>query len=222
MHITVGFDSGLIDDRSYPPLQVGQTVNLSFQVELTSPLEKTGESIDFQVAADAECVFVADVLRIYRLPTEQPLGIVQAGDFRFYIEGNDIIEFKVGDRISGAGSLVVDYYIWVEFLDKYEDAPSLFYKMKVERLRKISIRSLASMIHWRRASFSERLRGERYADAQIEDVASMNEHGSEYRLYLVNLDDRNVIEADVPKTFLGGSATQHGLGPDAKKARRKP
>jgi hypothetical protein len=131
MHLTVGFDSALIDDRSYPPLRVGEMVNLSFQVELTSVLEKTAKALDFQVAADAECVFVADVLRIYQQPTEQPLGVLQAGDFRFFIEGSEIPKFNVGDRISGAGSLVVDYYIWVEFLEEHEEAPSLFYKMKV-------------------------------------------------------------------------------------------
>jgi hypothetical protein len=154
MHLTVGFDSGLIEDRSYPSLHVGQTVNLSFQVDVTSPLLKADQPTGFQVADDAECVFVADVLRIYHQSTELPLVILQAGDFRFYVEGDDVVKVNVGDRVSGAGSLVVDYYIWVEFGTEYEKPPNLFYKMKVERLREVRIRSLPPVIQWRKTSMS--------------------------------------------------------------------
>jgi len=119
----------------------------------------------------------------------------------------------VGDRISGAGSLEVDYYIWVEFLEEYKEAPNLFYKMKVERLRKLVIRSTPPMIHWRKASFSERLRGDRYTDAEIQDVTSMNEQGPEDSFYLVDLDDRHVMAGEVPKTFLGATRANTGLKP---------
>lgn len=62
MHLTAGFGSELIGDLCYPPLQVGQMVNLSFQVEISSRIDRTAEPLDFQVAPDAECVFIADVL----------------------------------------------------------------------------------------------------------------------------------------------------------------
>ncbi len=205
MHLTVGFDSGLIEDRSYPPLHVGQVVNLSFQVEVTSPLLKADEPTGFQVANDAECVFVGEVLRIYRQPTELPLAVLQAGDFLFYVEGDNVIRFDVGDRISGAGSLVIDYYIWVEFINDYENPPNLFFTMRVERLREVKIRTLPPMVLWRKASMSSRLCGERYQDSDVQDVTSMEQRGSEFRFYLVDLDDQSLPPGEVLKTFLGST-----------------
>jgi hypothetical protein len=72
------------------------------------------------------------------------------------------------------------------------------------------------MIHWRKASFSERLRGERYKDADIQDVTSMNKQGPEDCFYLVDLDDRNVIAGRVAKDI-----SWRERGPTRARSRRK-
>jgi hypothetical protein len=139
----------------------------------------------------------------------------------FYIDGSEVDLLRIGDRISGAGSLVVDYYIWAEFLKEYKDPPNLFYKLKVERLRGLYIRSQPPSMSWKNTAFSDRLRGERYSDADIREVSAMYLRESECPFYLVDLDDQDITEAIVPKTFLRASASQHELGADAKDARLK-
>jgi len=84
--------------------------------------------------------------------------------------------------------------------------------MKVERLRKLVIRSMPPMIHWRKASFSERLRGDRYTDAEIQDVTSMNEQGPEDSFYLVDLRNGRRGAKDISRRDQG----QHGLEAGAR------
>jgi hypothetical protein len=100
MRLTAVFESWHIGDGNYPPLKNGQSVNLSFQVEPVGKLERTNQPVMFDVAEDAECAFVSEVIRIYRQPSERPIG-VQAGEFRFYIEDESIANFAVETR-SGA------------------------------------------------------------------------------------------------------------------------
>ena len=137
----------------------------------------------FDVADDAECAFVGEVIRIYRQPSEQPLGVLQVGEFRFYVQGESITNFAVGDQVAGAGTLLFDYYIWVEFLNEYAEPPNLFYTLQVKRIRKV--------------------RGDQYSADDIQDLQLMESQNFDGRFYLIDLDSEGVAETNIPKTFLG-------------------
>ena len=203
MRLTAVFESWHIGDGNYPPLKVGQAVNWSFQVEPVGKLERTDQPVMFDVADDAECVFVSEVIRIYREPTERPLGVFQAGEFRFYIEDESIANFAVGDKVAGAGRLLFDYYIWVEFLHEYAEPPNLFYPLQVKRIRKVTLPIEFVTQHVRAVGHPTRLRGDQYAAGDIQDLDSMEGQTFGPEFYLIDVDSEGFSETNVPKSFLG-------------------
>jgi len=203
MRLTAVFESWHIGDGNYPPLKVGQAVNLSFQVEPVGKLDKTDQAVMFDVADDAECVFASELIPIYRRPTERPLGIFQAGEFRFYVEDESIANFAVGDRVGSAGTLLFDYYIWVEFLHEYAEPPNLFYTFQVKRIRKVTLPTEFVTRHVRAVGHPTRLRGDQYAACDIQDLESMEGQNFGPEFYLIDLDTEGVSKTNVRKTFLG-------------------
>jgi hypothetical protein len=203
LRLTAVFESWHIGDGNYPPLKVGQAVNLSFQVEPVGKLERTDQALMFDLADDAECAFVGEVIRIYRQPTERPLGVFQAGAFRFYIEDESIPNFAVGHKVRGAGTLLFDYYIWVEFLHEYAEPPNLFYTLEVKRIRKVTLPIGFVTRRVRAVGHPTRLRGDQYAAGDIQDLESMEGQKFGPEFYLIDLDSEGVSETNVPKTFLG-------------------
>jgi len=131
-----------LGDGNYPALHKGQLVNLSFEFQpdslRRSSSPKPGK---FEQVKDAGYQFVGTILRVYDDPPRGKLIVIQAGDFRFYIDSfpRETPPFREGDGCEGYGRLLFDYYIWVEFLSEYPNPPDLFFPLRVARIRSVEI-----------------------------------------------------------------------------------
>jgi hypothetical protein len=64
-----------------------------------------------------------------------PLAMISCGEFRSYVKSPQARGLKQGESVRGAGTLLLDYFIWVEFLGSYPDPPDLFYPLRVTGIR---------------------------------------------------------------------------------------
>jgi hypothetical protein len=78
---------------------------------------------------------VARVVRIYRQESGSPLVVFETAGFRFYSLAEGVAALKLGDVVQVHGPLLLDHYMWVEFLDRYPDSPDLFYRVRIDRIR---------------------------------------------------------------------------------------
>jgi hypothetical protein len=206
LQLTAIFETWHIPDGNYPPLHTGQLVNLSFEV---MPLTLSKRSwlrkskSQFEQVKDAEYKFAGQVLKVYRDPPKSQIVVVQAGDFRFYMHSfpKDRPLLKKGDRCEGVGRLLLDRYIWVEYLAKYEDPPDLFYGLKVSRIRRVRIPD--SFIHRtaKGQSGPTSLRADDYSDSEVQEVQSMDGPDDGWSFDLVTFDDSDVGEGKISRTF---------------------
>ena len=136
MELFVVFETWHLGDGNYPPLEVGEFVNLSFEMQLDElQLDATATSPEFHQLEEARYRFRGSVIRVYEDgDPESRIVIVEAGRFRFYICSAKAASFSPGDNVTGCGTLVFDHYIWVEYLSSYPDPPDLFYTLRVENI----------------------------------------------------------------------------------------
>jgi hypothetical protein len=141
MQLTAIFESWHIGDGNYPPLRRGMDVNLSFQIEAQTIGEAVSphEPLALEHSGNAEYRFVADVIRNYPRGDWGAIAVLTTGEFRFYIESREVRNLTIGTRVRGTGTLLLDYYVWVEFLRDYADPPELFYDLRVTRITKVRI-----------------------------------------------------------------------------------
>ncbi len=194
LELTAVFEEWFIGDGNYPPLYKGMAVNLSFQVQpdFVSPA-KSSEKLSFTHLGDAEYDFCGEVLRIY-----DNLAIIDTGAFRFYIETPEVSKFTPGLRLSGSGTLLLDYYIWVEFLDRYLNPPDIFFTLEVTRIRKVQIPEDFITRYEKGKSGPTRLPPEDFGI--ISEIETMAGQKSDEVFYLVDFIETD--RRDVPRTFL--------------------
>jgi hypothetical protein len=206
MKLTAVFETWHIGDGNYPPLHKGQLVNLSFELEPNS-LSKVSSVVPSRLeqVKDAEYTFAGPVLKVYSDPPDGQIAVVQAGDFRFYLNSfpKGIASPKENDYLVGHGRLLLDHYLWVEFLSEYSDPPDLFFTLRVVRIRSVTIPEPFISRTEKSVSGPASLKYEDYSSAEIEEVERMNESGSDrnWRFYLVDFDSSDVGAASVPPTF---------------------
>ena len=204
MQLTAIFETWHIPDGNYPPLQRGQLVNLSFEVEPHSLSKSTSSNADkFEQVKDAEYSFVGLVLEVYLDPPSSPIVVVQAGDFRFYMNSfpAGTASLGEGDRCEGYGRLLVDHYIWVEFLSSYDDPPNLFYPLKLTRIRSVKIPDSFISRSEKGMSGPTSLSPELYAAKAITEVERMENVEENWLFYVVDFDDSTVGATSIPLTF---------------------
>lgn len=176
-------------------------MNLSFELQ-SEPLvradQKQPEAL--KQLEDAEYEFWATVLKIYS--RDEPVVVIQMRDFRCYVACSPKrqLEFKVGDRVRGRGRLLLDHYLWVEYLRTYDGAPDLFYNLRVNRIRAVKIPE--SFIHRSEKGLSHpcSLKPGQYTSSDVRDVESMEDMGCQF--YLVDFDSAGVEKDEIPRTFL--------------------
>jgi hypothetical protein len=113
------FETWHLGDGNYLPLHKGMFVNLSL----------------FRHLGEANYQFTGSVLREYKDQDDPEwLIVVECSGFRFYITGSSSQRCRAGQVVHGRGTLLLDHYLWVEFLHQYPDPPDLFYKLRVERI----------------------------------------------------------------------------------------
>src|SRR5271166_2741135 len=119
---------------------------------------------------DAEYEFCGSVLRVYS--GDETIVVVQMGDFRCYINtfSSLPLRLKESDRIAGQGRLLLDHYIWVEYLHKYKDPPDLFYNLAVKQIRAVAIPEEFIQRGEKGYSHPCSLSPDQYAPSQVRDV----------------------------------------------------
>jgi hypothetical protein len=204
VQLTAVFETWHIGDGNYPPLRKGQLVNLSFELEPHSLSKSTSlNDSKFAQIKDAEYSFVGTVLRIYPDPPSSPIVVVEAGDFHFYMNSfpPGTASLSEGDACEGYGRLLLDHYIWVEFLDSYDDPPNLFYPLRLTRIR--SVKNPNSFISRSEKGMSgpTSCSPDVYSTSAIGDVERMENVDNDWLFYLVDFDDSTVGAARIPLTF---------------------
>jgi len=124
------FEDWLLEDGTYPPLEKGQKVNLSFWIDLNEIKIEENNIYEFEQIKYSEYNFCGKI--IYKHPNHI---IFDAGYFKFYTEKKDIVNISVGQFIKGNGILKVNPYIdWTEVLDKNKNRPDIFYNLIIDKI----------------------------------------------------------------------------------------
>ena len=201
MELTAVFETWHIGDGNYPPLKKGMPVNLSFQIEpdqlgvIEAPAAQRFDHIGL-----GNYRFVGKVIRIYNdNDSSERIAVIDANEFRFYVQSPLAAKCGLGHHVAGVGTLVLDYYGWVEFLPEYTDPPDLFYKLRVERIRRLQMpekfinRSRASV------SYPSRLAPQDYESVDLTEVDLIEDES--FVCFIVDFSDSNVPPGPLPRTF---------------------
>ena len=175
-------------------------VNLSFELQPETIVKvDQKQQASMKQLQDAEYEFCATVLKVYS--GDERIVVVQMKDFRCYIHSfpRGKLELKAGDMVHGQARLLLDHYIWVEYLHTYESAPNLFYNLKVKAIR--AVRIPESFIHRSEKGFSHpcSLKPGQYGPSDTRDVQRMEDESCEF--YLVDFDSEGVEKDKIPRTF---------------------
>ena len=203
MRLTAIFETWHIGDGNYPPLFVGQAVNLSFEIYPYTVSEVPSKGLaSFEQLVDAEYRFVGKVLRTYNRGGD-PIVVVQADQFRFYINSfpDQKLALQEGDIVEGRGRLSLDHYIWVEFISSYRDPPNLFYQLRVTRIRAVRIPESFVSRHERGKSYPTSLSHIEYSGTNLEEIQTMDDFRGDEVFFLVDFDDSGLRDTQVPLTF---------------------
>jgi hypothetical protein len=204
LQLTAVFETWHLGDGNYPPLHNGQLVNLSFEFMPYSLVKSTElKPSKFEQVKDAEYSFAGTVLKVYGDPPKGKLVVVQADDFRFYINSFPTHSplLKEGDRCEGFGRLLLDYYIWVEFLSSYKDPPDLFYSLRLTSIRAVKIPDSFVSRTVNAQAGPASLGQDDYSNDDIQEVERMEDSHGNWSFYLVAFDDSDVGSEKIPLTF---------------------
>jgi hypothetical protein len=191
-----------IGDGNYPPFSVNDYVNLSFELE-PNTIEKTSSKARyFKAVGNAVYEFSGEVIRRYQESDGSPLLVIETDAFRFYINTTQIKAYEQGDYIHGEGTLLLDHYIWVEFLSTYQNPPDLFYNLKVERIRQVKIPKTYIHRHARGKALPTRVVIGEINSEYIQDIKTMVDQTFDEEFYIVEFDTEGAENKTIPKTFL--------------------
>jgi hypothetical protein len=203
MNLTAIFESWHIGDGNYPPLSRGDLVSLSFEVWAEELKRETAKSrLHFESRPDATCEFSATALKNYREDDDDRIVVLDAGGFRFFINGR-FPDIEPGAVMGGGGRLALDHYIWVENLEKYEDRPDLFYKLRVERIRRASIPERFIARQARGKSYPSTIPLAECSPDQVTEIETMRGQRFDEVFYLLDLADEGLSADPIPRSFLG-------------------
>jgi hypothetical protein len=204
VQLTAVFETWHIGDGNYPPLHKGQLVNLSFELEPRSlSISSSQRDGRFEQIKDAEYRFTGTVLKVYGDPPSGRIIVIQAGEFRFYMNSfpAGTPTFSEGDRCEGDGRLLLDHYIWVEFLSTYQEPPDLFYPLRLTRIRSVKIPESFISRTANCTSGPASLSEEEYSTAAIVELDEMENGEKDWAFYLVDFDDSDIEKDRIPLTF---------------------
>ena len=203
MRLTAVFETWHLGDGNYPPLHVGQLVNLSFELEPLSVSKAPISENRLKQIHDAEYEFAGIVMKVYSDPPSEKIIVIQAGEFRFYVDSpnQDGFSFNEGDGIEGRGKLLLDHYIWVEFLSSYRDHPDLFYRLRVTRIRSVKIPESFISRSEKGITVPTSFGLEEYSAATIREIESMEDAEADWLFYLVDFDSSDIEPVEIPRTF---------------------
>ena len=203
MRLTTVFEHWHLGDGNYPAFQVGDEVRLSFEMTVDAVASAAHAEPGLVQLRDAEYAVVADVIRRYAEGDAPSFPVLQADWFRFYIAPGDANAFAVGDRVRLRGTLALDHFFWVEFLDQWTDPPDLFYGCRVARIRQVRVPAhLVNRDEWG-LSYPASVGPSEYAQEHVVDVARVVEDRANPSFSLLDLEVLPAPHTPLPLGFLG-------------------
>ena len=199
MKVTAVFESWHIGDGNYPPLARGDAVRLSFELEPTSLAQSTVPAEGWiEHLGDAEYRGAGRVLRRYG-DENGALVVLEAGGFRFYVNSPEAAPLTPGAWVEFAGTLLLDHYIWVEYLHTYPDPPDLFYSLRVAGIRRVRVPERFVSRHERGKAFPTRVGPADFAE--VEELATMEGCAFDEEFFIVDFDGAGLEGVGIPLTF---------------------
>ena len=125
--------------------------------------------------------------------------VVSAGDFRFYI--NRSLQVEERQYVHGRGVLLLDHYLWVEYLDRYHNPPDLFYQLLVERIRRIQIPESLISRYPKGKALPASLNPIAYDANTVTEIETMEGQEFDEEFYLLDLTDQGV-GSPIARTFI--------------------
>ena len=189
MKLTAVFEHWHLGDGNYYAFAVGDAVRLSFEFDIDHmELALPDAPVSVEQIRDAEYAVTARVIRRYADGIDSPFPVLDAGTLRFYVPSRLASELLPNSVVHLRGTFALDHYLWVEFLDRYADAPNLFYDVRVVRIRRVAIPE--SFIHKteRSMSFPTSLRPEDYSSDGYEDVAKVEKRSDGPSFSLIDFE----------------------------------
>jgi hypothetical protein len=204
MELTAIFENWHIEDGNYPPLYKGVLVNLSFELEPIT-LAKTIQDNAKELIhlGNAQYRFCGRVLKVYDNNLNSEIIVIKSNGFRFYVLSQEVGRYTPGDTVTGEGALLLDHYIWVENLEKYKDAPDLFYNLRVLRIRKVQTPERFIARYKDGKSLPVRLAPSEYTDSDVEVIETMEGQPFDEEFYIIDFDSEGVEKEKIRHTFLG-------------------
>jgi hypothetical protein len=204
MELTAIFENWHIGDGNYPPLYKGELVNLSFELEPRA-LAKTSQDNPKELKhyGDAQYRFCGDILKIYDNDKDGEIVVIECDSIRFYVLSQEGGRYTPGDVITGDGTLLLDHYVWVENIERYKDAPDLFYNLRVKQIRKVQTPERFISRHKTGKSFPTRLITGEYAESDVEVIETMEGQPFDEEFYIIEFDSEGVEKESIRRTFIG-------------------
>ena len=203
MRLTVTFETWLIGDGVYPPLARGQLVNIALQLQ-TSEIRRASQTValGWEPLEEAKYRIVAEVLGVFCGDRDEPTVALDTGGFRMYVENCKLKDLRLRDRIEATGTLGFDYYWWSESVSLEPDAPDLFHKFYIERIRRVPIPTRFIRRSNKSVTSPTRVDASEWESERIEAVATMGDESEAFDFYLLDLDDGPAAAHPVPRTFI--------------------
>ena len=104
-----------------------------------------------------------------------------------------------GERVEFAGTLLLDHYIWVEYLHTYPDPPDLFYNLRVTRIRKVTVPERFIARHEGGKALPSRVGPADFE--KVEDLATMEGQPFDEEFFVIDFDGAGLEGANLPLTF---------------------
>jgi len=204
MKLAVVFEHWHLGDGNYPAFAVGDAARLSFELDVLASEPAAPDAPEsVRQLRDAEYEVTASVLRLYDDGLNSQFPVFEAAWLRFYSPSQSVAGLAQGSRVRLRGTLALDHYLWVEFLDRYPDPPDLFYNVRVASVRRVAIP--AQFVHrdGRSMSHPASIAPGSYEASDLEEVRAVEETGAGPAFSLLDLELLSAGEGPERPTFYG-------------------
>jgi len=130
-NICVNFETWTIADGSYSPMKKGDievfAIGISYQKLRLSIRKKK------QLTQKKNSLYLFSGEVIYCTYLDDPVIVIDTGEFKFFISDYHMPDYKCGDFIEGEGILSIDSYEWMHIWHE-EGAPHIYYDFEIDKI----------------------------------------------------------------------------------------
>jgi hypothetical protein len=185
-------ETWVIEDGNYPLLNKNDKLNIAFNMEPYSiEIIENGNYL-FEQIKYSEYNFCGKI--IYK---HSNIIVVDTGILKFYIELKN--NFNVGTFINGNGKLLIDYFVWVENINKYKNHPDIFYNVIINKILAVKIPG-KFISHFNGViSLPASIKSDDINENDIKEIKNMDNDFNGYGFYLMELEQ---INEKINRTFV--------------------